>query len=222
IWSGEDLSLTRTQLSDIKKFLCIMMYRGENRRGQYYNMQFDLSTLLSIKKHMDYNNIKKVQDVWFDNLKWLVETPVNSILEEFHKASNIAPDDPFATLLQYQGPIHVVELIDFGHMTNNYVCIWQAEEGSEFILTDNCFGAFEGDKGCCFHNFFIVSPRYAIVLVNRLYMWNMMGELPFRKSRFSEKLHANPEAVYAKGPLPKDFDDSDFSPDDVFKYRRIV
>ncbi|KAF9109440.1 hypothetical protein BGW39_005080, partial [Mortierella sp. 14UC] len=45
IWSGEDLSLTRAQLSDMKKFLGIMMYRNENRRGQYYDMSFDLATL---------------------------------------------------------------------------------------------------------------------------------------------------------------------------------
>ncbi|KAG0351237.1 hypothetical protein BGX24_007901, partial [Mortierella sp. AD032] len=175
-----------------------MKYRCEGRRGQYYNIQFDLTTLLSIKKHMDNKNIKKVQDVWFDNLKWLIETPVDRILEEFEKAVDFVPDNPFASSLQYQGPIHVAELLDFGYMTTYYVCIWQAEEGSEFILTDNCFGTFEGDKGYSFHNFFVVSPRYAIVLVSRLYMMNKIDMLSLRKSSFSEKLHANPEAVYAK------------------------
>ncbi|KAK3844650.1 MAG: hypothetical protein J3R72DRAFT_64773 [Linnemannia gamsii] len=222
IWSGEDLSLTRSQLADMKKFLCIMMYRGENRRGQYYNIQFDLDTLTSVKRHMVHNNIKKVQDVWFDNLKWLVETPVSGIIEEFKKALNIAPKNPFAIALQYKGPIHVLELLDFGQMANNYVCIWEAEEGSEFILSEGCFGAYEGHMDVTFHNFFIVSPRYAIVLVNRLYMWNMMEKLPYRKSWFGEELHANPDTVYVNGPLPTDCVESDFSPNDVFKYRRIV
>ncbi|KAK3844646.1 MAG: hypothetical protein J3R72DRAFT_521711 [Linnemannia gamsii] len=223
IWSGEDLSLTRAQLSDMKKFLCIMRLRLEGRRGQYYNIQFDLKTLFSIKKHMEHNNIKKVQDVWFDNLKWLIETPVDRILVEYDKVVNIVPDHPFASSLQYQGPIHVTELMDFGYMASYYVCIWQAEEGSEFILSDNCFGAFESDKGYSFHDFFIVSPRYAIVLVSRMYMLPNIDVLPLRKSWFSEKLHSNSETVYAKGPLPKNVVLKDhYSPDDVLKYRRIV
>ncbi|KAK3811875.1 MAG: hypothetical protein J3Q66DRAFT_48945 [Benniella sp.] len=36
IWTGNDLSLTRNQLDDMKQFLAIMTYRGEHRRGQYY------------------------------------------------------------------------------------------------------------------------------------------------------------------------------------------
>ncbi|KAF9086397.1 hypothetical protein BGX29_001420 [Mortierella sp. GBA35] len=222
IWTGEDLSLTRAQLSDMKKFLAIMMYRGENRRSQYYDESFDMMTLISVKKHMYNNNIERIQDVWFDNLKWLIETPVNDILKEYVKTLAIAPEDPFAILREYNGPIHVLELLDFAHMVHNYVCIWQAEEGSEFILSEGCFGAFEGHMGICFHNFFIVSPRYAIVLVNRNYMFGTMEKLPLRKSWFGESLHANPETIYMKGPLPKNMTESDFSSNDLFKYRRIV
>jgi len=221
IWSGEDLSLTRAQLADMKKFLCIMMYRGEHRRGQYYDGMFDMMTYMSIAKHMEHKKIERVQDVWFDNLKWLIETPVDEIMKEFMIAFEAAPNDPLSIIGKYLGPIHVTELLDFGLMVYNYVCIWEAEEGSEFILSEGCFGSFEGFMGICFHNFFIVSPRYAIVLVNRQYMWGGIDDLP-RKSWFGDHLHANPETVYVKGPLPKNHTSSNFSLDDVFKYRRII
>lgn len=221
IWSGEALSLTRRQLAEMKKFLGIMMYRGEHRRGQYYNMGFDFSTLLMITKHMQHNNIARVQDVWFENLKWLIETPMELILEEYFRA--MKHEDPMAILINYQGPIHGAELVDFGVFVEFYVCIWEAEEGSEFILSEGCFGSFEGHNGICFHNFFVVSPRYAIVMTNRHYMRGTMKLLPLRKSWFGEELHDNPRTEYVKGPPPRDFDPSQhFCQDDVFHYKRIL
>ncbi|KAG0212716.1 hypothetical protein BGX28_005749 [Mortierella sp. GBA30] len=221
VWSGEALSLTRAQLADLKKFLAIMMYRGEHRRSQYFDDNFDISTRLSIYKHMQANKIHRIQDVWFDNLKWLIKTPTEDITEEFMRAHN-APMNPFAIATGYNGPIHVTELLDFGYMMHNYVCIWEAEEGSEFILSEGCFGAFEGDIGIQFHNFYIVSPKYAIVLVNRLYMFSNMERMPFRKSWFEKELRPNPDAIYTKGPLPTNFTAADFTATDVFKYRRVV
>ncbi|KAG0044896.1 hypothetical protein BGZ83_009829 [Gryganskiella cystojenkinii] len=224
IWTdGQELSMTRAQLADMKRFLFVMMYRSENRHGQYFDKSFDLMTYLSIKKHMDYNKIERTQDVWFKNLQYLIETPVKEIMKEFNKNLQAgSSEDPSKVFTNYSGPIHVSELMDFGFMVFNYVCIWEAEEGSEFILSEGCFGAFEGHGGFNFHNFFVVSPKYAIVLVNRHYMFDMMKTLPFRKSWFSESLHANPETVYVKGLPPKDYKESDFDQNDVFTYKRIV
>lgn len=222
IWLGKDLSLTRVELVELKKFLAIMMYRSKNRRSQYFDDHFDMMTRLTIQKHMHNNNISRIQDVWFNNLKWLIKTPINDILDEFERAHNHAPNDPFAIITGYKGPINVVELLDFGYMVTNYVCIWQAEEGSEFILSEGCFGSFEGHMGLTFHSFYVVSPEYAIVLVNRLYMLGRMDKLPLRKSWFGEELHANPDVVYTKGLPPVNITPNDFTPTDVFKYQRIV
>ncbi|KAG0229002.1 hypothetical protein BGX31_006357 [Mortierella sp. GBA43] len=199
-----------------------MTYRSEHRRSQYYDMRFDSATLASIRKHMQHKKIQRVQDVWFDNLKWLIENPVEKVTDEYTKLHDISPGNPFSMIAGYNGPIHAVEMMDFFHLMRNYVCIWEAEEGSEFILSEGCFGAYEGHMGICFHNFYVISPRYAIVLVNRLYMMGAMDSLPFRKSWFGEELHANPKTDYKKGPPLRDFDDSNFTPDDVFHYRRIL
>ncbi|KAF9078993.1 hypothetical protein BGX27_007305, partial [Mortierella sp. AM989] len=129
ILSGsQDTSLTRAKLAEFKKFLAIMMYRGENRRGQYFNDLFDNSTRHMIRKHMRFNNIGSIREVWFENLKWILKSSTREIFEEAVKV--LEKDNPIMALVEYEGPIHVVELIDYYHMTNNYVCVWEAQEGS--------------------------------------------------------------------------------------------
>ncbi|KAG0010175.1 hypothetical protein BGZ80_001709 [Entomortierella chlamydospora] len=213
----------------MKKFLVVMMYRAEHRRSQYFNQRFDPFTETSVKKHMDYNKFSNIQMVWFENLKWIIEASTEDIKEEYKKAivARVKSGRPTALLSPYQGPIHAAELEDFGClMTQTIICIWQAEAGSEFILHEGCFGAWEGDIGIMFHNFFIVSPRFAIVLVNRLYLAERDKKKPRWTSLFGDELHVFPETEYKKGPPPRDFDLADlathFSPDDVFKYKRIV
>ncbi|KAF9119750.1 hypothetical protein BGX30_003645 [Mortierella sp. GBA39] len=213
IWAGEDLSLTRVQLTELKKFLAIMTYRSESRRNQYYEDEFNPETRKSIYNHMHHKNITRIQDVWFDNLKWLIKTPTEEIMGEFEKA--------VLKTMEYKGSIHVTELLDFGCACTNNMCIWQAEEGTEFILSEGCFGAWEGDKHDPFHTFYVVSPRYCIVLVNRLEVWRPARRLSFR-SWFEGNVHAFPETVYKKGLPPSIPDMNFFSPEDVFKYRRII
>ncbi|KAG9070320.1 hypothetical protein KI688_009657 [Linnemannia hyalina] len=227
IWNEDgDLSLTRTQLGDMKKFLCVMMYRSEYRRSHYFNQRFDLLFEMSVKRHMDHNKLSNAQTVWFENLKWIIEAPVEDIVEEYRKSivARVESETPTALLSPYQGPIHAAELEDFGYlMTQTITCIWQAETGSEFILSEACFGAWEGDTGIWFHNFFVVSPRFAIVLVNPLYMAEKNKQKPRWTSMFEGKLHVIPETIYKKGPWSKDVDlATHSSPDDLFKYKRIV
>ncbi|KAF9338887.1 hypothetical protein BGZ91_007651 [Linnemannia elongata] len=217
----EDLSLTRSQLGDMKKFLAIMMYRSEHRRSQYFNQRFDVLTEISVKRHMEHNNISNAPTVWFENLKWIIKASVDDIVKEYHKAftARVESMRPAARSSSYQGPIHVAELEDFGYlMTDTIACIWQAETGSEFILSEGCFGAWEGEPGIQFHHFFIVSPRFAIVLVNR----SCLDERPEMKLRwtsmFGDNLHVFPETVYKNGPpseivVPKE---------DVYKVNAIL
>ncbi|KAF9285615.1 hypothetical protein BGZ68_003723 [Mortierella alpina] len=214
---SKDLLLKRVDLVNFKKFLAIMMYRHENRRRQYVEDMFDPLTRVSVQRHMRSNNIGTIQEVWLENLKGILQTSVDDI---FNAAMTIIQDqNRLRGLLAYKGRIHSTELLEVEDMISNYVCIWQAQEGSEFIITDNCFGCFEGHNGVNFHNFFVVSPQYAVVLVNRLYMWGGMEQLPLRTSWFGEELHANPDCDYIKKGV-QSFEDYD--PNDVFKYRRII
>ncbi|KAF9433356.1 hypothetical protein BGZ76_009564 [Entomortierella beljakovae] len=213
IVSGSDnLSLTRKKLMDFKKFLFIMMYRSEDRRGQYYEEKFDYDTRRSVEKHMKDKNIKNIRDVWFENIKWIIKSKVDEINKQVKRTHGQFSKDTG----KQKWPIHVLELMDFGHLTMSYICIWEAQEGSEFILSENCFGCYEG-AGPFFpyHHIFIVSPKYAVVLVNRLYMMEgAIDSLGFRKSSF-EEFHADPECDYVKSR-------EEITPDDVFKYKRIV
>ncbi|GJJ72816.1 hypothetical protein EMPS_05174 [Entomortierella parvispora] len=221
IWTGEDLSLTRAQLERMKKFLIIMMYRSESRRDQYNKEDYDIEVAISARKHASHHSIARIRDIWFKNLQWLIETPLSDLMKEYNKVLEMVMTRPLTDQGDLKWPIHICELKEFGVMAENYMCIWEAEEGTEFILSEGGFGAWEGDKGVKFHNIFVVSPRYAIVLVLRSYMFGMtFGSL--RKSYFGEKLHANPETVYVKGHPPEDFTaESHFTPSDIFKYKRI-
>ncbi|KAF9982178.1 hypothetical protein BGZ75_006445 [Mortierella antarctica] len=230
IWKEEEeLSLTRGQLADMKKFLVVMMYRSEHRRSQYFNQRFDPLTEFSVKMHMEHNKFSSVQTVWFENLKWIIKASVEDILKEFTKVmvASAKSAQPLAPISPYRGPIHSLELQDFGCLMGHTIaCIWQAEVGSEFILSEGCFGAWEGAPGIWFHNFFIVSPRFAIVLVSRLYLEERTETKPRWTSMFGDKLHAFPETVYKNGPPPMALDllslQTFSTPDDVFKYKRIV
>ncbi|KAF9299145.1 hypothetical protein BGZ88_000659 [Linnemannia elongata] len=227
IWNDdEDLSLTRSQLGDLKKFLAVMMYRSEHRRSQYFTQRFDVLTEISVRRHMEHNNISNAPTVWFENLKWIIEASAVDIVQEYQRAfmARLESGRLLTLLSSYQGPIHVAELEDFGYlMTQTIACIWQAEIGSEFILSEGCFGAWEGVPGAKFHHFFIVSPRFAIVLVNRLYLEERHTENPSRASMFGDNLHVFPETVYKNGPPSESFDfATNSTPDDVSKYERIV
>ncbi|KAG0300013.1 hypothetical protein BGZ98_009561 [Dissophora globulifera] len=218
IWAGEDLLLTRVQLTELKKFLAIMTYRSENRRNKYHNDTFNLQTRASIRTHMHHKNIKNVKDVWFDNLKWFIKTPTEDIMAEYKNAMMGMKD---LRTRAYKGPIHILELLDFGGACGSYMCIWEAEKGSEFILSEGCFGAWEGDIREPFHTFYVVSPRYCIVLVNRLELWSLARYLPSR-SWFEGNIHAFPDTVYKNGLPPSTPNANFFSPEDVFKYGRII
>ncbi|KAG0231237.1 hypothetical protein BGW42_000392 [Actinomortierella wolfii] len=142
ILNNGDLSLTRAQLKDLKKFLFISTLRAEHRRSQYYNYQFDPATLFTIERHRKNKGIAKLQDVWFDNLKWIIETPWEEIISEGKKVipeTSVGLFNYFNRLNEYVGPIHAIELADFIDLALCYVCIWEAEEGSEFVMADNCF-----------------------------------------------------------------------------------
>lgn len=215
IWSGNPLSLTRAELERMKKFLIIMMYRSESRRDQYYREEYDTRVAVSARKHASQHKIEKIRDIWFKNLQWLIKTPLDDVMKEYDRSFQLEMTEPWINLGDRKWPIHICELQEFGILAGNYVCVWEAEEGTEFILSEGGFGIWEGDKGEKFHNFFVVSPRYAIVLVNRGYMFGMTFN-HLRKSYFSEKLHDNPEVVYTRDPTGMDR-----TPTDMFKYKTI-
>ncbi|KAF9195665.1 hypothetical protein BGZ49_003012, partial [Haplosporangium sp. Z 27] len=233
ISGSNDISLSRAKLLEFKKFMFIMMYRNESRRGQYLQESFDVPTRVLIENHMRFNHIGNIQEVWFRNLKWIIKTPFEEIMDEVEKANSpmrrFGRSKDFADILknssaalrEYNGPINSIELLDFSHLIMHYVCIWEAPEGSEFILTDNGFGNYEGPGGITLHNFFVISPRYVVVLSQRGFMQGSETDEILMSSWFQD-LHTkedNPVCEYVK-ENPKNHED--FSPEDIFRYKRIV
>ncbi|GJJ78099.1 hypothetical protein EMPS_10458 [Entomortierella parvispora] len=171
---------------------------------------------------MERNNIPNTQTLWFKDLKWIIQASSQDIATEY--VEMVKAVGTSGQLTSYQGPILSASMQDFGYLVASTItCMWQAEEGSEFILSDSCFGSWEGGPGYWLHNFFIVSPRMAIVLVSKMYMeGRYLGNSP-GTSMFEDSLHDFPETDYKNGPPPRGFDRAThFTPDDVFKYKRII
>jgi hypothetical protein len=134
-----------------------MAYRHDQRRNQYMNNTFDNLTREIIVEYMNYNHITTIQDVWFHNLKWLVLTDVTTIFKECNRFGLLNFTPKFK--------INSIELNDFMLYQFYYVSLWEAEDGSEFIITNNSFGCFEGVPA--YHYLFVLSPTRIIALTNR-------------------------------------------------------
>ncbi|KAF9933393.1 hypothetical protein FBU30_005602 [Linnemannia zychae] len=226
IWNEEKIkSLTRSQDADLKKFLVSMMYRSEHWRGLSSKSIHAYDMPYPITEHMFRNRIKNFQNTWFRSLKWLVETSVEDILKEYRKLSMIfLPEIYMKPSAQYQGPIVMDDLAHFGYlMSQTFVCVWKAEEGSEFILSNSCFGCFDGEYSGHFHNFFVVSPQYAIILVSPEQTDEYRMNPRSQTLSFGDQFNAPPEVKFKKGSPPRDFIPSTFfTPHDVFNYKTVV
>ncbi len=61
---------------------------------------------------------------------------------------------------------HYPALAYQGQVDMSFLCIWEAHDRSEFILSNSSFGLWEGvaPSGDHIHRVFVVSPRIAVVL----------------------------------------------------------
>jgi len=195
----DTILLTRKQLIEFKRFLFVMAYRRNEQRCQYMNDTFDAYTRKLITDHMNYHHITIIQDVWFRNLKWLVSTDIPSIVDEHNRFGRYFTFSPEAM-------INSIELKNFMIYQMFYVSLWEADEGSEFIISDNSFGCFEGVPAC--HYLFVLSPTRMLVLTHR------DGELVKKYSHFSTIVHDPPKVRYKNKPPQPD-------PSDRFIYSKV-
>ncbi|KAF8937665.1 hypothetical protein BGZ58_002366 [Dissophora ornata] len=212
---SQELMLTRRSLEDLKKFLIITMFKNECQRKDYAEEGYDMLSRASIQRHMQFSGINVVRRVWFENLKWILQTSADDIHNEFKKSGAI--ESPGEALATHEGPVHVMELMDIASTMTMTMCIWEAQEGSEFILASDSFGCHESFMGVIFRHIYVVSPKFAVVLMKNKYDMSLRGMFT-RKSWF-ENFDIDPDVVYskrdAKGP-------EDYSPGDMFKFQRIV
>lgn len=160
--------ISRHERDVVRKFLFIMKYRGSTFHHRFYHDTFETYNFDDRQSLLDYMKEKGYErplDVWFDNLKAVIELemdPEKQWISEIYK--KMFPDDAawFVAHAQFQ-----------------YMALCTPEDaGAEFILTDNSYNIFEGpntfvtDKktrnlqGAAYtplHEFAPLSPKLMIV-----------------------------------------------------------
>ena len=192
--SRDQFTIVSSELNSLKKFLYIMSFRHPRRRQQYLEGKFDGIGKSLETDFMNEKGRSTLGEVWLENMKGIVDTDISELID--------------------QKNIGFMEGMDFLHvMMSNFVCIWEAAPGCEFIVTDNAFGIFEGDCGeglwgQAYHYFYPVSPTRIIVQSKISYKSNEMAGVEYAKfarnalnlstdnSLFPREIHNFPVAQY--------------------------
>lgn len=162
------VTLSRTELDFIRKFLFLLKYRGSPFHHRFYHEKpedycsNDRELLLEYMKENDYSTPR---DVWYHNL----ETIMNLKMDPERKWIRTLPQEMF--------PDDALWFIM--HCDSYYMAICTPSEATDqFILTDNCYNVFEGPNTfrkditgqeipsdhAGYHQFAPISPRLIIVL----------------------------------------------------------
>ena len=165
----EDVWITRPQRDILRKFLFIMKYRGKRFHKRYFHEKaedYNENDRERMLKYMKDKGITRPIDVWFDNIKGILDLkmdPELAWMENIQK--RIYPDDAkwFCNNVQQF----------------SMALITPKEPEDEFLLTQNAYSIHEGyetqrlnpttRKMECvayteFHLFAPISPRLMIVL----------------------------------------------------------
>ncbi len=156
--------LKRHDLERLRKFLFIMHYR--NCGKSYFNPDHPTDGLKIrpwLERYKAKHQCQTHTDVWLHVLRYYLDTPHSQILDVaeaeyrqhgWEKIHNPDIDEQH-------------EAIAYHIQAERYsFCIWEANAASEFILTSQGFGLWEGKsgKGGYIHRMFVISPRIAVVL----------------------------------------------------------
>ena len=168
--AGErEVWITRPDRNTLRKFLFIMKYRGTGQRKRFYHQnaedysEDDRERLLTYMREKGY---QKPIDVWFDNIKAMLELKMDlegKWMKELTK--RIYPDDAMMYIANTQ-------------MMYLAFCTPSAKD-DEFLLTENAYSIHEGPNSLLihpdtgertmgyyteFHVFSVISPKLIMVL----------------------------------------------------------
>ena len=182
------ITMTRSELTSLKKFFFIMSFRYPTRRRQYTENRFSAGGLKIQQEFMRARDRRSIDDVWLETIKGiLLDDEETTLPLPFDLSSN-----PSTSI----GPMENIDYKLQGMST--FVCIWEAEEPCEFVLTDNSFGVFEGNcgrafAGSAYHSFYPVSPRRIIVQSSVTFKQNDPGFATIFRQARRDMLGISPE-----------------------------
>lgn len=197
---NQRLTLTRLERDTLRKFLFLMKYRNSRMFQRYdhdrledYN-EDDKHRMVIYMKNKKFS---RPRDVWFSNLRGLLELDMDAGGQWRRTISNhVYPDDA---------------MMFVAHVQSFFLTFCEPESPQlEFLLTENSYGVYEGPSDCGFdartgkivpglytewHMFAPVAPRLLIIL--RSNMLSAGDSEPSADSAclgaYIRSLHQNPE-----------------------------
>lgn len=170
--SGGQFTITREELSTLRKFLFLMHYRQDAMSSAYFQEDIPQNAPLAnwIRKYKETHQLATVGDIWRHGLKYYLDTPHQAIVTAGEKIRERYGADKFYEMLQKGVDPDLEEewfAVDYERQANRYFLgVWEAASGTEFVLGRNGFGLWEGRvRGILgAHKIYIMSPQIAIVL----------------------------------------------------------
>lgn len=189
-----------------------MCYRNNKRREQYLDNNFDMLTSVSIKLFMENKKINTPKEVWLNDIKEILNTEYIDLLHSSENNFKKILDMKYMDCLISQENINIYPAthMDLVIDAMMFLCIWKTPEDSEFVITDNSFGIFEGcQPGVYYHKFYVITPNIVIVLSNKAFhkdgqilgLLKKYYEMGFTKTLFEQCLHDIPTVKYKKEPI---------------------
>ncbi|KAK0492636.1 hypothetical protein EDD18DRAFT_449314 [Armillaria luteobubalina] len=176
------ITLKRRDVERVRKFLFVMHYRNMGKSYFDPDHPHGGSTIRQwLECYKTKHSCQTHTDVWLHVLRYYLDTPHSEILGHaraiynehgmgkvhLQMMTNLDPDMEHSEALAYDMQASACHL-----------GIWEAHSTSEFILSNNAFGLFEGLSvtGDQVHRIFVISPQIAVILrSNLMFMYKEMG-----------------------------------------------
>lgn len=165
-------TLSRTELATLRKFIFLMHYRTEEVSSKYFQETDPQNAPIAewIRTYKATRRLKAGIDIWRDGLKYYLNVPHSEIMGTGERLRERYGDLRLHEMLRERFDPGLEEewfALDYWSLANYFFLgVWEAAEGSEFVLGGTAFGLWEGlihgSPGA--HRLYVVSPRVAIVL----------------------------------------------------------
>ncbi len=165
-------TLTRGELATLRKFMFLMHYRNDTVSATYFHEHNPLNAPLAewIKVIKQRRQLQTEVDVWLDGLKYYLDTPHHVIVAAGESLRERYGDQRLQEMLRKRFDPDTEDewyAIDYESDANYFFLgVWEAADNSDFILSGNGFGVWEGliYGSPRAHRIYVVSPRIALVL----------------------------------------------------------
>jgi len=194
-----------------------MHFRNDSIPSTYFKETDPANAPLAdwIKTYKHKRNLQTDHEVWLDALNYYLKTPHHSIVATGERLRERYGNHRIHEMLRTRLDPDLEEAwyaIDYEYLANYFFLgVWEAAEGTEFVLGSNAFGLWEGliygSPGA--HKLYVVSPRIVIVLRRTFLRRPRSNDPSILHSSLADVLISPPEITYADENLFKNLEGED-------------